>query len=87
MAAARKALSFDMADPAAAMATKARTAGAEPRKPIGSRVTVSVYRRAKARAAMNGEKLQDWVEGAILDKLAKEEGTEGRGTSAATGAP
>jgi hypothetical protein len=82
MAAPRKALSFDMADPASAMATKARTAGAgEPRKPIGSRVTVSVYRRAKARAAMNGEKLQDWVEGAILDKLAKEEGggTEGRG--------
>ena len=58
------------------MAEKAKKVGAgEPRKPIGARVSVSVYRRAKARAAIQGAKLQDWVEGAILEKLSKDEAT------------
>lgn len=76
----RKALSFDMNDPGSAVAAKAApkvapaTPVGEAREPIGARVTVSVYRRAKAQAALRGEKLQDWVEGAILDKLAKSEG-------------
>jgi hypothetical protein len=65
--------------PLATKAARATEAG-ETRKPIGSRVSVSVYRRAKALAALKGEKLQDWVERAILDKLAKDEGVEkGRG--------
>jgi hypothetical protein len=69
----RKPLSFHMDDPAAAMNAKAKSVGVEPRSSIGARVTTSVYRRAKAVAALKGVKLQDWVEAAILEKLAKDE--------------
>ena len=74
----RKPLSFSTEDVAAAIVQKVAAGPAgqgEPRKPIGARVTVSVYRRAKARAAIQGAKLQDWVEGAILEKLSKDEST------------
>lgn len=73
----RKPLSFTTEDVGAAIVQKVAAGPTgqteEPRRPIGARVSVSVYRRAKARAAIQGAKLQDWVEGAILEKLAKDE--------------
>ena len=43
------------------------------RQQVGARVTKSVYRQLKARAALSGETVQTLVERAIVEFLAKAE--------------
>jgi len=52
--------------PAPAMAT----AGKEERQQVGARVNKTIYRQLKARAAIEGVKVQDLVEQAITAFLA-----------------
>ena len=77
MSATKKPLSFDIdrspmtpaEQPAQPAASKPPPA--EARKQVGARVTASIYRQLKARAALNGDKVQDLVEQAITEFLAK----------------
>jgi len=73
MSASKKALTFDidrspLAIPHVAPTPKA--IGKDERKQVGARVTAAIYRQLKARAAMQGEKVQDLVEQAITEFLA-----------------
>ena len=43
----------------------------EARHPVGARVKTQVYRQLKVRAAQNGDKVQDLVEQAITEFLAR----------------
>lgn len=43
----------------------------ETRHPVGARIRETVYRLAKADAAVRGEQLADWVEDALIEKLVK----------------
>jgi hypothetical protein len=73
MSATKKALTFDIdrSPPIAPALPKQAKAGAqEERKHVGARVTAATYRQLKARAAMQGEKVQDLVEKAITEFLA-----------------
>jgi hypothetical protein len=67
MASERKPMTFNVAQPPAAVAL---AVGAE-RQQIGARVTRAVYRQLKARAALSGEPVQILVERAIGEFLAK----------------
>ena len=77
--ATRKPMTFDideapkpvrvpLAPPAAA-----ESGATEPRKSVGARVPVGLYRQAKARAALAGITVQEVVEVALRDYLAKAE--------------
>jgi hypothetical protein len=65
MATPRKPMTFNVASPALVQAD-----GAE-RQQVGARVTKTTYRQLKARAALTGATVQDLVEQAINDFLAK----------------
>lgn len=74
---ARKPLSFDVdRSPAAptprAAADRQSAAPAADRKQVGARISGELYRELKARAARQGVKVQDLVETAIADFLAKQ---------------
>jgi hypothetical protein len=80
MAGARKPLNFDMAkaDPvpvAPAVATRpAQPAAAkEQRQQVGARISAKTYRQLKARAALEGRKVQDLVEIAVEKYLAEQQ--------------
>jgi hypothetical protein len=73
----RKPMKFTVAEaaaplpaPAAPAASIARADGVE-RQQVGARVTKATYRQLKARAALTGAPVQDLVEQAIIDFLAK----------------
>jgi hypothetical protein len=71
MSATKKALTFDIdRSPPASVEPKQAKAAQEERKQVGARVTAAAYRQLKARAAMQGEKVQDLVEKAITEFLA-----------------
>ena len=74
--ATRKPMTFDIDDapkttrvppPSAA----AESGAIEPRRAVGARVPVSLYREAKAHAALAGITVQEVVEVALRDYLAK----------------
>ena len=83
MSAQKKALTFDLdrspapAAPVTPAAPPARQRAAKPqetkevRQQVGARVTAEVYRQLKVRAAQNGDKVQDLVEQAITEFLAR----------------
>jgi hypothetical protein len=61
-----------LADPAKAVKPTPKPAPeTAERQQVGARVTVSVYRELKARAALSGETVQTLVERAIVEFLAK----------------
>jgi hypothetical protein len=75
---ARKPLTFDVdrspAPPPAAPVARPAAATPPPasdRKQVGARIRGELYRELKARAARQGVKVQDLVETAIADFLAK----------------
>ena len=81
--AARKPLSFDVGDPApvpqAAPATPAARAPKlavpqenEERQQVGARIKQATYRQLKARAALEGRRVQELVEVAVERYLAGE---------------
>ncbi len=82
MSAPKKALTFDMdrspAPPVAPAAPTAKRQAAKPqvakeaRQQVGARVTADVYRQLKVHAAQKGEKVQDLVEQAITEYLARQ---------------
>ena len=81
MSAMKKPLTFDMNRSPVAAAGPDETpaapimkpaAVAEDRKQVGARITGTTYRRLKARAAIQGEKVQDLVEQAITEFLEKQ---------------
>jgi hypothetical protein len=65
MATPRKPMTFNVAAPPVAKADVAE------RQQVGARVTKATYRQLKARAALTGATVQDLVEQAINDFLAK----------------
>jgi hypothetical protein len=69
MATPRKPMTFNVAAPAPA-ASRSKADGVE-RQQVGARVTKSTYRQLKSRAALTGASVQDLVEQAINDFLAK----------------
>lgn len=83
MSAQKKPLAFDIdrspapVAPAAPPAPAVRRQAAKPqdakeaRKQVGARVKDEVYRQLKVRAAQNGDKVQDLVEQAITEFLAR----------------
>ena len=81
MTAVRKPLSFDLSNaepvPAAASAVAAPLAPRqanqpkEPRQQVGARIRAATYRQLKARAALEGRKVQDLVELAVERFLAE----------------
>jgi len=82
MAAARKPLSFDLgkAEPApvetAATSRPAQrqdNTPKEPRQQVGARISAKTYRQLKARAALEGRKVQELVEMAVERYLAEPE--------------
>lgn len=73
MSATKKALTFDIDRSSPAIPHVGPTPKAsskDERKQVGARVTAAIYRQLKARAAMQGEKVQDLVEKAITEFLA-----------------
>ena len=78
MSATKKPLTFEVdRSPAApaekppkGAATKPANAG-EDRQQVGARITAATYRQLKARAAMQGDKVQELVEQAITEFLAR----------------
>lgn len=80
MPAARKPLNFDLGKaepvPAAPMVSPpAKQAVAPPkeqRQQVGARISVKTYRQLKARAALEGRKVQDLVELAVEKYLAEQ---------------
>jgi predicted HicB family RNase H-like nuclease len=64
MATPRKPMTFNVAPP---------KVDAERRKQVGARVREATYRQLKSRAALTGASVQDLVEQAISDFLAKPE--------------
>jgi hypothetical protein len=69
MAATRKPLTFDVNR---SPRTRAEANGAQGgRQQVGARVTTSIYRQLKARAALTGVTVQTLVEQAIAEFLAK----------------
>jgi predicted HicB family RNase H-like nuclease len=69
MSATRKPLTFDL-DRSPLTPAEQAAATKETRKQVGARVTAATYRQLKARAAMQGDKVQDLVERAITEFLA-----------------
>lgn len=77
--ATRKPMTFDIEDKPAAATSPAAPAQrpssgspeSEPRKSVGARVSVSLYRQAKAQAALTGITVQELLEVALRDYLAK----------------
>ena len=78
----RKPMTFDMDDKPATAANPAKPAPtqrpsssgspeSEPRKSVGARVSVSLYRQDKAQAALAGITVQELLEVALRDYLAK----------------
>ena len=78
MSATKKPLTFDVdrspvapaERPGKGTASKPATE-AEDRKQVGARIPATTYRQLKARAAIQGDKVQDLVEQAITEFLAK----------------
>lgn len=78
MSGARKPLNFDLgnadpipiAQPAASRAAKPSTPK-EQRQQVGARIRTKTYRKLKARAALEGRKVQDLVELAVEKYLAE----------------
>ena len=77
MSATKKPLTFDVdRSPATPTEKPARTPAAKPaetgeeRQQVGARITAATYRQLKARAAMQGGKVQELVEQAITEFLA-----------------
>jgi predicted HicB family RNase H-like nuclease len=74
MATKRKPLAFDVdRSPPTPVETVARSPvqpQAVERQQVGARVPVSIYRQLKARAALEGVRVQDLVEAAITQYLA-----------------
>ena len=66
----RKPMTFSR-DPVAAGTAPVAKADAAERQQVGARVTKAIYRQLKSRAALSGESLQDLVEQAITEFLAK----------------
>lgn len=79
MPAARKPLNFDLdkaepvpsAAPAVSRPVKQTTAPKEQRQQVGARIRAKTYRQLKARAALEGRKVQDLVELAVEKYLAE----------------
>jgi hypothetical protein len=71
--ATRKPLTFDL-DRSPRTPTEPPVGAKEARKQVGARVTAATYRQLKARAAMQGDKVQDLVEQAITEFLANHPG-------------
>ena len=67
MPAARKPLSFDLER----NAPPGPAAAAQPRQQVGARVTATVYRQLKAKAALQGVAVGSLVEQAITEFLAR----------------
>jgi len=74
MPAARKPLTFDVdrAPPRVAVAA----VPAQPRQQVGARVTAAVYRKLKARAAMQGVAVGALVEQAISEFMERTAGSD-----------
>jgi len=75
MSTAKKPLTFDVdRSPAPPPEKPTGRAAAQPaggdRKQVGARITAATYRQLKARAAIQGGKVQDLVEQAISEFLA-----------------
>jgi hypothetical protein len=68
MATPRKPMTFNVAPEPTA--SRAKADGVE-RQQVGARVTKTTYRQLKSRAALTGATVQDLVEQAINDFLAK----------------
>ena len=66
MPAARKPLTFDME-----RAPPSSAAASQPRQQVGARVTATVYRQLKAKAALQGVAVGSLVEQAITEFLAR----------------
>jgi predicted HicB family RNase H-like nuclease len=66
----RKPLTFDVDRSPAQSATP--SAPASDRKQVGARIRAELYRELKARAARQGVKVQELVEAAIAEFLAKQ---------------
>ena len=73
MAATRKPLTFDVDRSPRAPAESPRREK-EQRQQVGARVTTTVYRQIKARAALQGVTVQTLVEQAIAEFLANHPG-------------
>lgn len=84
MATARKPMTFDMDDPKLVTPTKIESKptkktsasasdAPQARKAVGARVPVSLYRQAKAHAALAGIPVQELLEIALRDYLANPE--------------
>jgi predicted HicB family RNase H-like nuclease len=71
MPATRKPLTFDMR-----RTPPEPTAAAQPRQQVGARVTAAVYRRLKAKAALQGVAVGSLVEQAITEFLARGSASE-----------
>ena len=71
MTAQRKPMTFHVDAPPRVSALPAKTEQAD-RQQVGARVTRATYRQLKARAALSGTTVQDLVEQAITEFLAKQ---------------
>ena len=86
MPAARKPLNFDLgnaepvpvAAPAASRPANQDDRPKEQRQQVGARIRATTYRRLKARAALEGRKVQDLVELAVEKYLAEQPEGEAR---------
>ena len=74
MSAARKPLNFDLnnSEPVPAASRPANDRSKEQRQQVGARISAKTYRQLKARAALEGRKVQDLVELAIENFLAQQ---------------
>jgi hypothetical protein len=80
MSAARKPLNFDLsnAEPVPAASRPANDRPKEQRQQVGARISAKTYRQLKARAALEGRKVQDLVELAIENFLAEQPEAQAR---------
>ncbi len=80
MSAARKPLNFDLsnAEPLPAASRPANDRPNEQRQQVGARISAKTYRQLKARAALEGRKVQDLVELAIENFLAEQPEAQAR---------
>lgn len=71
----RKPLTFNIdRNPALPIASRSTTMSApvDDRKQVGARISAKLYRELKARAAHQGVKVQELVEAAVAEFLAKQ---------------
>lgn len=68
---ARKPMTFDLErSPRTPVEMAAKSAAPQERKQVGARIPTATYRQLKARAALEGAKVQELVEQAIEQFLA-----------------